>query len=122
MMKKYKTSFPVYLPEELGFIDNVYAHIRTLFDNETLETTTKVTHINRYVSTSGTEWPKIFNNSNEIIKCSDLKSSFFSFPIEYDEGILGEYFFTFTACKDNILTEYHTNTQHFIKSQTLKIW
>lgn len=119
MTKKnsYTTAFQIYLPEDLGIIDNVSAHIQIGGEN----TNTKAHHIVRYISRKGTEWSRVFRDDSgiEVTKYDTLKSSTFIFPIEIWDLIDGTFYLTFTAYKDEILTFYHTQIHSFQKTDKL---
>ncbi len=113
-----RTAFQVYLPEDLGIIDNVLAHIQ--IGDEKREVTT-IWHTGRYISMNGTEWSKIFcdNDNHQITEYQTLKSCSFAFPIEIWDLIEGSFYLTFTAWKDENLTFYHTGKYFFRKSDKL---
>lgn len=119
MTKKhsYTAAFQVYLPEELGFIDNVSAHIQIGDKN----INTKAHYIGRYSSSRRTEWSKVFRDDSgkEITKYHSLKSSTFYFPIKIWDLVEGSFYLTFTANKDGNLTSYHTEIHSFRKSDKL---
>lgn len=119
-MNNFKTAFQFYLPEDLGFIDNISVHLQI---GHEISEETKIWHIGRYVSINGNEWEKVFNNANEeITQYHTLKSSSFSFPIEIWDYIEGSFYVTFTGCKDGIVTPYHTEKTFFKKIDKLIVY
>lgn len=127
MENTYRTSFQIYLCEDLGIIDNIFAHVNYVrIDYQTVEINTqiKAEHSSRYISINGSEWLKVFylQNNVAVSNYETFKSSAFTFPMELGVGMEGEFYMTFTAFKNDLLTSYYTSTKHFLNSQKLKIW
>lgn len=120
-MKKnqFRTAFQIYLPEDLGIIENISVHLET---NEGDYVIKEISHISRYKSINGSEWLNVYNNDNIITSFETLKSSAFSFPIEIWDGLKGSFYLTFTGWKDNTLTYYYTEKRQFMKSQKLILY
>lgn len=120
MIKEHSfvTAFQVYIPENLGFIDNVSVHVQ--IGNEKNMDITTVWHY-RYISIKGIEWSKVFrDNGEEVTQCyTTLESIAFSFPIEIWDFIEGNFYLTFVASKDGFLSSYHTEKHYFKKTDKL---
>lgn len=118
MTNRSKTPFQVYLPEDVGIIDNIYAHIQ--IQEEKLDI--KAFHSGRYISSAGCEWLKVFYTDGKIFKSNKLESSSFSFYVNIWNGIEGTFYLTFSGWKNEILTSYYTEQKHFSKNHKLIIW
>lgn len=116
----FQTAFQVHLPQDLGFIENVSAHLQ--IGDKDLEVT-KIWYVGRYISVTGNEWSKVFNDDNEEFRdYHTLKSHTFAFPIEIWDLIEGTFYLTFTATKDEVVTSYHTEKFFFRKSDKLVVY
>ena len=116
----FTTAFQVYLPEDLGIIDNVLAHVQ--IGDENIDVTT-IWHTGRYVSITGSEWSRVFCDDNtEITEYKTLKSCSFSFPIEIWDFIEGSFYLTFTTWKNGISTFCHTERYFFQKIDKLIVY
>ncbi len=117
----FMTAFQIYLPEDLGIIDNVLAHVQ--IGNETIDVTT-IWHEGRYLSMTGIEWSRVFRDDNnfEITKYQTLKTCSIAFPIEIWDLVEGFFYLTFTGWKNENLTFYHTEKHFFKKSDKLIVY
>ncbi len=120
MKNSFMTAFQVYLPQDLGNIDNVLAHVQ--IGNKSTEITT--IWQSRYLSIRGTEWSRVFRDDNkqEITRYQTLKSYSFAFPIEIWDLIEGTFYLTFTTWKDGFPTFCHTERHFFRKSDKLIVY
>lgn len=115
------TAFQVYLPQDLGNIDNVLAHVQ--IGDENIDVTT-IWHTGRYISIAGWEWSRVFRDDNkqEITGHRTLKSCSLAFPIEIWDLIEGTFYLTFTAWKNGNPTYCHTGKYFFRKSDKLLVY
>ncbi len=119
MMNRSKTPFQVYLPEDIGIIDNIYAHIQIRDEKLDIE----AYHSGRYISSTGCEWLKVFyTDGGEAFKSTTFDSSSFLFYLDTWNGIKGTFYLSFSGWKNETLTSYYTERKNFAKNQKLIIW
>ncbi|MCI8641275.1 MAG: hypothetical protein HFJ59_05340 [Clostridia bacterium] len=118
-MNNIQAILPIALPEVLGIIDNVWVHIT--LSNKILSLKVESYPEQRYYSTTGLEWPTIFNEDTKetvqlkVNENDEFNTSVFGIIYTcYDETFLkGSFTVTFNAWKDESLRSYYTETKLF---------
>lgn len=110
--KTFTSSLIVDLPEFLGYLDEVYAHIT--IDGKVI--TQKAEHLFRYISSNNLGWPKVYYKISDkpVIIWNDFNTSSFKVEMELCAGMEGDYYFTFIGWKYGFSTSYYTETRHFM--------